>query len=133
MQGGSEDDVEEEDGGGRYVDMENHLRICPRIEMDLLGSAFLFRSGDRSGRKFRPSQGNGGGSGWGEEWVATDMAQLLGSEEDKYTKANQGASHRNKANGGKGNAIDGMILTSENRKRDVGRRKDPMAGGNLQV
>ncbi|GFZ50656.1 hypothetical protein JCM24511_08414 [Saitozyma sp. JCM 24511] len=65
------------DPGMSIVDMEHHLRRSPRISLTLLGTSFGFRSGDRAGRKFRPAQGGGGGSGWGEEWVEGEWSEVL--------------------------------------------------------
>ncbi|OXG13514.1 ribonuclease P protein subunit POP4 [Cryptococcus neoformans Ze90-1] len=97
-------------------DLTGHLDTCPRLEMDLLGSAFAYRSADRAGRKFRPAQGGGGGSGWGEGWVGGvgGMGKMLNEME-----ATVGGkwSVREKVSGGK-------------RKRNKFRRKDPPAWGN---
>lgn len=81
---------------------------CPAIEVDILGSSFAFRSGDRAGRKFRPAQG-WGGSGWAEEWVQGEWSFLNGLGEAKpYT-------------------------SSKARKRGKSRRKDPLVQGSTQV
>ncbi|ADV24818.1 Hypothetical protein CGB_K1240W [Cryptococcus gattii WM276] len=97
-------------------DLADHLKTCPRLEMDLLGSAFAYRSADRAGRKFRPAQGGGGGSGWGEDWVGKEgeMGKMLNEMEAKV-----GGKElvKVKVNGGK-------------RKRNKSRRKDPPAWGN---
>lgn len=84
--------------------------------MDLLGSAFAYRSADRAGRKFRPAQGGGGGSGWGEDWVGRvgEMGKTL-IEMEATVGGEQPV--REKVNGGK-------------RKRNKSRRKDPPAWGN---
>lgn len=82
---------------------------CPRVEIEIMGSAFAYRSGDRAGRKFRPAQGKNG-AGWGEEWVKGEWGQILGElGEDKGTQ------------------------TQKRRKRNKSRRKDPLVGGSLQV
>lgn len=82
---------------------------CPRIEVEIMGSAFAFRSGDRAGRKFRPAQGRNG-SGWGEDWVKGEWGQLLGGlGEDVGQQARR------------------------QRKRNKSRRKDPLVGGSTLV
>lgn len=81
---------------------------CPKIEAEILGGAFAYRSEDRAGRKFKPAQGGGGGSGWGEEWVKSKWGELLGPEAE-------------------GSA------PSKRRKRNKFRRKDPLAFGSVQV
>ncbi|RSH90611.1 hypothetical protein EHS25_001216 [Saitozyma podzolica] len=76
------------DPGMSIVDMEQHLRLSPRISLTLLGTSFGFRSGDRAGRKFRPAQGGGGGSGWGEEWVEGEWSEVFrGLEETPKAEA----------------------------------------------
>lgn len=82
---------------------------CPRIEVEIMGSAFAYRSGDRAGRKFRPAQGKNG-SGWGEEWVKGEWGQVLGVL---------------------GEDVGGQA--QRKRKRNKHRRKDPLVGGSLQV
>ncbi|CAK9787042.1 hypothetical protein CC85DRAFT_303954 [Cutaneotrichosporon oleaginosum] len=81
---------------------------CPAIEVDILGSSFAFRSGDRAGRKFRPAQG-WGGSGWAEEWVQGEWSFLKGLGEAK------------------------PYASSKARKRGKSRRKDPLVQGSIQV
>ncbi|WVQ94004.1 hypothetical protein IAU59_001082 [Kwoniella sp. CBS 9459] len=112
------------------VDVEDFLRICPRMEIDLLGSSFAYRSGDRAGRKFRPPQGGGGGSGWAEGWVKSDwvdvfddLSRLLGANEADHDGKKGKKGKKRVSNG----AIEGL------RKRNKSRRKDPPAGGSLQV
>nr|ODO04357.1 ribonuclease P protein subunit POP4 [Cryptococcus depauperatus CBS 7855] len=96
-------------------DLTHHLQICPRMELDLLGSSFAYRSVDRAGRKFRPAQGGGGGSGWGSEWVGhvVNIGKTLSKLE----------SH-----------LDSSIYQTQDgkeiRKRSKSRRKDPPARGN---
>lgn len=46
------------------------LRQVPKIQVDILGSAFRFRAEDRAGRKFKYGARGGG---WGEEWVGLEM------------------------------------------------------------
>ncbi|BEJ14575.1 hypothetical protein CspHIS471_0403420 [Cutaneotrichosporon sp. HIS471] len=90
------------------VDYAAFVAQCPAIEVDILGSSFMFRSGDRAGRKFRPSMG-WGGSGWAEEWVQGEWSFLNGLGEAKpYT-------------------------SSKARKRGKSRRKDPSVQGSIQV
>ncbi|TYJ56964.1 hypothetical protein B9479_002243 [Cryptococcus floricola] len=100
-------------------DLTHHLATCPRIEMDLLGSAFAYRSIDRAGRKFRPAQGGGGGSGWADGWVAKagEMGQMLDGVD--------GCQRLNKSE--KSEAKQGP----SKRKRNKSRRKDLPAWGNL--
>jgi ribonuclease P protein subunit POP4 len=111
--------------------MEDYLRKTPRISIPLIGTNFGFRSGDRAGRKFRPTQGGGGGSGWGEEYVVGEWSQTLGllGEEDGAAgsagtaKGKKGHSKRSER--GKGVPIK--------RKRGKSRRKDPPAFGSLET
>lgn len=90
------------------VDYAAFVADCPRIEVDILGSSFAFRSGERAGRKFRPAQG-WGGSGWGEEWVDAEWSFLgeLGTAKP-YGR-------------------------SRARKPNKSRRKDPLVQGSIQV
>jgi hypothetical protein len=80
--------------------MEQHLRLSPRISLTLLGTSFGFRSGDRAGRKFRPAQGGGGGSGWGEEWVEGEWSEVFrgleatAEAESKEARGECGSSRR---------------------------------------
>ncbi|WVQ72576.1 hypothetical protein IAR50_002134 [Cryptococcus sp. DSM 104548] len=101
-------------------DLTHHLATCPRIEMDLLGSAFAYRSIDRAGRKFRPAQGGGGGSGWADSWVAKvgEMGQIL-DEVDGWKSSNRAEE------------ISGAKQGPSKRKRNKSRRKDLPAWGNL--
>jgi len=105
--------------------MEDYLNTTPRISIPLLGTNFGFRSGDRAGRKFRPTQGRGGGSGWGEEWVKgewSEVMDLLGEGsmgEDNKGKKYQGWKERN------GEPIK--------KRRGKSRRKDPPAFGSLEI
>jgi ribonuclease P protein subunit POP4 len=49
------------------------LREVPKIEVDILGSAFRFRAEDRAGRKFKVGSG---ATGWGQEWVGLEALGL---------------------------------------------------------
>jgi ribonuclease P protein subunit POP4 len=108
--------------------MEDYMRTAPRISVPLIGTNFGFRSGDRAGRKFRPTQGGGGGSGWGEEWIVGEWSEtlaLLGEEKEER-------------NGKKGNGEGGKRVMLESgvpvkRRRGKSRRKDPPAFGSLEV
>ena len=107
--------------------MERYLSSTPRISVPLLGTNFGFRSGDRAGRKFRPTQGGGGGSGWGEEWVKGEWAEVLGQVEqdspEKEKEHRKSGSRTSKSESGK----------AVKRKREKSRRKDPPAFGALEV
>ncbi|KAL1412085.1 hypothetical protein Q8F55_003082 [Vanrija albida] len=92
-------------------DVEAFVARCPQIEVDILGGSFAFRSGDRAGRKFRPAQGGGGGSGWAEEWVEGEWSTLLRGLEGEAQKK----------------------IPSGRRKKGKSRRKDPLAHGSVQV
>jgi ribonuclease P protein subunit POP4 len=94
------------------ADMSAHIAASPQIEIDILGSAFAYRSGDRAGRKFRPAQGGGGGSGWAADYVQGDWSGVLAQ-----VHAEQ----------------DLRFVPSQRRKRGKSRRKDPLAQGSLQV
>ena len=97
------------------MDFAGHIRGTPHIQVDLLGSAFGFRSGDRAGRKFRPAQGGGGGSGRGEVWVEGEWFGVL-REVDKGVLKGKSAP-----------------APKKRMKRGKSRRKDPPVGGTLQV
>lgn len=56
-----------------YSTTPGDTRPIPTIEIDLLGSAFCFRTGDRAGRKFKIG---GAGNGWGDEWVVGSESYL---------------------------------------------------------
>ena len=94
------------------ADMAAHIASCPQIEIDILGTAFAYRSGDRAGRKFRPVQGGGGGSGWGDDYVQAEWSDVL-------KKVHEGEDLR--------------VVTSKRRKRGKSRRKDPLVQGSVQV
>lgn len=107
------------------LDWEEHKRVCPQIRVLLLGTAFGFRSGERAGRKFRPAQGGGGGSGWGEEWVQGEWAGVLeGLEKDLEARA---------AGGRKAEGKKVYVEKKGKRKRGKSRRKDPPAWGRLEM
>jgi len=95
---------------GDGIDWKGFMKVCPMVEVDLLGSSFGFRSGDRAGRKFRAGQGGGGGSGWGEEWVKGEWQGILGMVDAKVEGDLDGEGRKK-------------------RKRGKARRKDPLAGG----
>ena len=103
--------------------MEDYLNKTPRISIPLLGTNFGFRSGDRAGRKFRPTQGGGGGSGWGEEWVKGEWSEVLDLLGDK---AMQGGNRKREG----WNERNGLPIK---RRRGKSRRKDPPAFGSLEV
>jgi ribonuclease P protein subunit POP4 len=107
--------------------MEEYIRTTPRIAIPLLGTNFGFRSGDRAGRKFRPTQGGGGGSGWGEEWVKGEWSELLGTLEDLEEAGVEGNQRKN------GKLVSRQSGVPIKRKRNKSRRKDPPAFGALEV
>lgn len=98
--------------GASREDMAEHIASTPQIEIDILGTAFAYRSGDRAGRKFRPAQGGGGGSGWAEEWVQAEWGDVLRKIHESDEKVD---------------------IKSNRRKRNKSRRKDPLAFGSVQV
>lgn len=102
--------------------MEEYLNTAPRISVPLLGTNFGFRSGDRAGRKFRPTQGGGGGSGWGETWVKGEWSEVLGLLGEEKVESRV-----------KGGARRGESGVPVKRKRGKSRRKDPPAFGALEV
>jgi ribonuclease P protein subunit POP4 len=104
--------------------MEDYLNTAPRINVPLLGTNFGFRSGDRAGRKFRPTQGGGGGSGWGETWVKGEWSEVLGLLDHVDVEGRETS--------GKG-AKRGESGVPVKRKRGKSRRKDPPAFGALEV
>jgi ribonuclease P protein subunit POP4 len=131
------------------VDWEEHARSCPRVQLDILGTSFGYRSADRAGRKFRPAQGGGGGSGWGEEWVRGEWSGVLEGVEQEMearkcptTKLAQGkvserASRKGngrKAGSGQGASESGHDANGDKkRKRGKSRRKDLPQWGRLDV
>ena len=98
------------------------MNTAPRISVPLLGTNFGFRSGDRAGRKFRPTQGGGGGSGWGETWVKGEWSEVLGLLGEEKVESRV-----------KGGARRGESGVPVKRKRGKSRRKDPPAFGALEV
>ncbi|WVR03375.1 hypothetical protein IAU60_000366 [Kwoniella sp. DSM 27419] len=102
---------------------QSFLAACPRMELSLLGSSFTYRSGDRAGRKFRPAQGGGGGSGWAEPWVKSEWSDTLSSLAAALGEDERKVKDRKTSNG----AVIGR------RKRNKHRRKDPPAGGSREV
>lgn len=97
---------------GAEPDMAGFIATCPQIEIDILGTAFAYRSGDRAGRKFRPAQGGGGGSGWGDDYVQAEWSDVLKQVHD---------------------GEDLRMVANKRRKRGKSRRKDPLVQGSLQV
>jgi hypothetical protein len=55
----------------KHQAFETALARVPRIEIDILGSAFAFRSEDRAGRKFKP--GTVLDQGWAADWLFPEM------------------------------------------------------------
>jgi ribonuclease P protein subunit POP4 len=55
----------------KHQAFETALARVPRIEIDILGSAFAFRSEDRAGRKFKP--GTVLDQGWAADWLLPEM------------------------------------------------------------
>ena len=125
------------------VDWEKHRRECPRVQLDILGTAFGYRSADRAGRKFRPAQGGGGGSGWGESWVDGEWSDVLGAvEQDLASRAGRSKDvgrggkkgQGRKAGSGAGASEAGHnTLGDKKRKRGKSRRKDLPAWGRLDM
>ncbi|WVF66389.1 hypothetical protein IAT40_001129 [Kwoniella sp. CBS 6097] len=113
-------------------DLDGFLRVCPRMEIDLLGSSFVYRSGDRAGRKFRPPQGGGGGSGWAEEWLKSDWADVFGDLSQALGEHGDRDSGKTKKTEKKASRVSNGAIEGL-RKRGKSRRKDPPAGGSLQV
>lgn len=111
--------------------MDHYLSTTPRISVPLLGTNFGFRSGDRAGRKFRPTQGGGGGSGWGEEWVTGEWSDVLGLLEDEIPTTHRSTS-KSTSRGGTSRSDMGSGKAVK-RKRGKSRRKDPPAFGSLEV
>jgi ribonuclease P protein subunit POP4 len=111
--------------------MEDYLRKTPRISIPLIGTNFGFRSGDRAGRKFRPTQGGGGGSGWGEEYIVGEWSQTLGllGEED-HGVGTTGFTKGKSSNSKRSEVENGVPIK---RKRGKSRRKDPPAFGSLET
>nr|XP_031863686.1 uncharacterized protein CI109_000938 [Kwoniella shandongensis]KAA5530758.1 hypothetical protein CI109_000938 [Kwoniella shandongensis] len=127
------------EGEETMIDMSSHLLVSPRMEIDLLGSSFVYKSSDRAGRKFRPAQGGGGGSGWGQEWIkegewSTTLDKL--DDELRSTHSNVEAQKRTKRKSHpQQQQQDGKFGSggTGRRKRGKSRRKDPPAGGGLEV
>jgi ribonuclease P protein subunit POP4 len=114
------------------VDVEAHLRVSPRIELTMLGTNFGFRSGDRAGRRFRLAQGEGGGNGWGEEWVRAEWDDVFGSASTVDETAEQEGTPKaaSRLNGRK---VEKGLGGAGMRKKGKSRRKDPFAGGCREV
>lgn len=86
--------------------------------MTMLGTNFGYRSADRAGRKFKLAQGDGGGNGWGEDWVK--------GEWDEVFSAIQGSTKS-------GRKVENGLGSGGMRKKGKSRRKDPLAGGTREV
>lgn len=84
----------------------------------MLGTSFGYRSGDRAGRKFKLAQGDGGGNGWGEEWVKSEWEGVFASMEQTPNN---------------GKKLEKGIGAGGMRKKGKSRRKDPLAGGAREV
>lgn len=54
------------------------LQTIPRIEIDILGSAFAFRSEERLGRKFKP--GTVLDQGWAVDWLLPEVFGEMGAD-----------------------------------------------------
>ena len=54
------------------------LQSIPRIEIDILGSAFAFRSEERLGRKFKP--GTVLDQGWAVDWLLPEVFGEVGAD-----------------------------------------------------
>ncbi|WVW81530.1 hypothetical protein I302_103525 [Kwoniella bestiolae CBS 10118] len=116
-----------DEGENNQIDIEGFLRVCPRLQIDLLGSNFLNRSGDRAGKKLKPGQGNGGGSGWAHEWIKeTDWEKTFSTLAAELGENTSGGQQTKKSAGTKGGG------EKKKRKRNKSRRKDPPAFGNLE-
>ncbi|KAK8845369.1 hypothetical protein IAR55_006082 [Kwoniella newhampshirensis] len=132
-------DEEEDNPYPQPVDLTAHLLVAPRMEIALLGSSFVYKSADRAGRKFRPAQGGGGGSGWGAEWLKSDWSDVFDKldEELRPSSSVPLSSGGSKGKKRKENSqpIGDKRKGSETgrRKRGKSRRKDPPAGGGLEV
>ncbi|ORX33552.1 hypothetical protein BD324DRAFT_654010 [Kockovaella imperatae] len=120
---------------GTFHTLSQHLAICPRIQIDILGSSFLYRSAERAGRKFRPAQGRGGGSGWGENWVKAEWSEVLQAMEQASKGARQGTTETLVSNECEMDVASGEkgVGATGRKKRNKSRRKDPPAGGSHQV
>jgi ribonuclease P protein subunit POP4 len=111
--------------------MEDYLRKTPRISIPLIGTNFGFRSGDRAGRKFRPTQGGGGGSGWGEKYVVGEWSQTLGLLGEEDGAAGPAGTAKGKKGHSKRSEVGNGVPIK--RKRGKSRRKDPPAFGSLET
>jgi hypothetical protein len=57
---------------------QSALQTIPRIEIDILGSAFAFRSEERLGRKFKP--GTVLDQGWAVDWLLPEVFSEAGAD-----------------------------------------------------
>ena len=57
---------------------QSALQTIPRIEIDILGSAFAFRSEERLGRKFKP--GTVLDQGWAVDWLLPEVFGEMGAD-----------------------------------------------------
>lgn len=117
-------------GENEPVDLERHLQSCPRIELNMLGTNFGYRSGDRAGRRFRLAQGEGGGNGWGEEWVRAEWDHVFVTE---ATGDGSGTAARVRTTSKRRNDGEKGLGGAGRRKKGKSRRKDPFAGGCREV
>lgn len=101
------------------------LEILPRIELDLMGSNFQYRSTDRAGRKFRPPQTPG--SGWAEDYVH------VSAEEGGWSDLLDGLEQEGGRPVAKKAKAETKIAAHGRRKRDKSRRKDPPAWGKYEI
>ncbi|WRT63563.1 uncharacterized protein IL334_000468 [Kwoniella shivajii] len=124
--GRGEDGVDEDEDEDEERGLESFLSKCPKYEISLLGSSFTNRSGDRAGKKFRPSQGHGGGSGWAQDWVNTDWQDTFSRLSDMLCENKE---QETPVKGRKKHGANGRNRQGK-RKRNKSRRKDPPAFGN---
>ncbi|WWC85564.1 uncharacterized protein L201_000428 [Kwoniella dendrophila CBS 6074] len=115
----------EEAGNEEEFDLEKFLSKCPQYQIDLLGSNFLNRSNDRVGKKLKYHMGQGGGSGWSEEWVnQTDWSKTFNQLSDQLGENQIDEPLRMKM------SKNHQKIPNKKRKRNKSRRKDPPAFGN---
>ncbi|WVQ80469.1 hypothetical protein IAT38_002574 [Cryptococcus sp. DSM 104549] len=130
---------EDEDGPAQYPpDLTHHLAHSPRVEIDLLGSTFAYRSFDRAGRKFKQAQENSNGNGWAEDWVGegTEWGAVFGKLsrelEEGQSGEPEGKGKKARTEGAKGLGEElRQRKEGEGRKRTKWRRKDLPAWSDL--
>ncbi|WWC67061.1 uncharacterized protein I206_100968 [Kwoniella pini CBS 10737] len=106
-------------------DLEGFLKICPRLQIDLLGDNFLNKSNDRPGKKLKYGQGGGGGSGWAQTWIKeTDWEMTFAKLSETLDEIPQ---HDQQSTSNIGKRV---TQKPYKRKRNKSRRKDPPAFGN---